>query len=229
MGLIETANRFSVGFLICPVLFGALNSPEWRVKESALLRLAQLSSTAPSEVCVLLPKIIPLATSQVWDTKIQVTNAANACLLSACNTISNPDVKPAIPALVTAMMKPSETISALDALLGTTFVASIDAPTLAILCPVLSRGLKEKMAIHKRATCIILENMSRLVDCPKSLEPFGNLLIPELKKFVENVQFEEIRDVALSALLTLTGALGHASIDDALAMLAFAEDVKLKQ
>merc|ERR1712174_20350 len=85
------------------------------------------------------------------------------------------------------------------------------------------------MANHKRATCIILENMSRLVDCPKSLEPFGHLLIPELKKVVENVQFEEIRDVALSALHTLTGALGHASIDDALAMLAFAEDVKLKQ
>jgi len=192
----------------------ALSSTEWRVKENALHCLSQLSFNAPTQVCRSLTELLPLVTSQVWDTKVQVTHAAQQCLLAICSTITNPDVKPSLPELVNAMVKPTETLTAIDKLLATTFVAPVDAPTLAILCPILSRGLKEKLAIHKRSTCIILENMSRLVDAPASLAPFGHLLVPELKKVVHNVQFDEIRDVALSALHTLTRALGqpHAQI-----------------
>lgn len=51
--------------------------------------------------------------------------------------------------------------------------------------------------------------MSRLVDAPHSLQPFGHLLLPELNKVIANMQFEEIRDVALSAMHTLTKALGN--------------------
>ena len=114
-----------------------------------------------------------------------------------CETNENPDVASAIPAVVNAMCKPSATNMAVQELMGTTFVASVDAPTLSILCPVLARALKEKLAIHKRAACIVISNMSRLVDSPQAVAPFGPLLVPELKKVATNVQFEEIRDAAL--------------------------------
>jgi flagellar biosynthesis GTPase FlhF len=159
-------------------------------------------------VCHLLPKLIPIITNQVWDTKAQVTKAAASALLAVCETNENPDISPAIPAVVNAIYKPSTTNAAVQELMGTTFVASVDASTLSILCPVLARALKEKLAINKRAACIVISNMSRLVDSPQAVAPFGPLLVPELKKVATNVQFEEIRDAALSALGNLTKALG---------------------
>lgn len=221
--IVSVSNPLAVPMLIVPVLFEALRSPEWRVKATALERLMQVAALAPSQTSKLLPKIIPVVTNQIWDTKPQVTKAANAALLAVCQTNDNPDVKPAIPAVVHAVSKPADTYKAVEELMGTTFVATVDASTLSILCPVLSRGLKEKNAVRKRACCVVIENMSRLVDSPNAVAPFGPLLVPELKKVVENVQFEDIRDVALSALQALTRALGHADIEAAVASIMQAE------
>lgn len=226
--IVSLASKYAVPGLVVPVLFEALHSPEWRVKHNALERLAQCAGTAPNQISRLLPEIVPKVTGQVWDTKPQVTKAAAATLLACCNTNENPDVKPAIPAVVQAIVKPADTVKAVEELMGTTFVAAVDAPTLSILCPVLSRGLKEKMAIHKRSTCVVIENMSRLVDSPEAVAPFGPLLVPELKKVAENVQFEEIRDTALAALKALTKALGHSNIDDAVSAVMAEESRRVE-
>jgi len=226
--IIKLANPYSTETLLCPVIFEALKSPEWRVKCNALERLSQLATTAPLQICTLLPRIIPIVSRQVWDTKPQVSKAAGSCLLATCYTNVNPDVRPTIPAVVQAIVKPSDTVMAIEELMGTTFVSTVDASTLALLCPVLSRGLKEKLAIHKRATCLVISNMSRLVETPEAVAPFGPLLVPELKKVAENVQFEEIRDAALKALQTLTKALGHASIEEAMSSVMSLEQEKVE-
>lgn len=227
--IIAKVNPRAVPRLVCPVLFAAIKSPEWRVKVAALECITQLSSVAPVQVCKLLPQIIPNVTDTVWDTKTQVSKAATNCLHVACNTNINPDVKPAIPAVVNAIAKPTETNKAVEELMATTFVATVDASTLAILCPVLSRGLKEKLAIHKRSCCLVIQNMSKLVETPEAVAPFGPLLVPDLKKVAENVQFEEIRDTALAALRTLTKALGHASIDDAISTIMEEESKRVAE
>lgn len=217
VALVKLANPWAFPRLICPLLVKALSSTEWRVKFNALERLSQCATTAPKQVCRLLPKLIPVVTNQVWDTKAQVTKAAGSALLAMCETNENPDIATAIPAVVNAIRKPSATNMAVQELMATTFVASVDAPTLSILCPVLARALKEKLAINKRAACIVISNMSRLVDSPQAVAPFGPLLVPELNKVATNVQFEEIRDAALSALGNLTKALGdsyHAQEDE---------------
>lgn len=91
-------------------------------------------------------------------------------------------IRPAIPAVVNAIAKPADTYKAVEELMATTFVATVDASTLSILCPILSRCLKEKNAVRKRSSCVVIENMSRLVDSPNAVAPFGPLLVPELKK-----------------------------------------------
>lgn len=206
--LISLANPWSFPSLISPLIVKALKSNEWRVKSNALDRLAQCAESAPSQVSKLLPKLIPVISGQVFDTKAQVTKSAAAALLAICQTNLNQDVKPAIPAVVNAICKPAETNKAIEKLMGTTFVVTVDASTLSILCPVLSRALREKLAIHKRAACLVISNMSKLVGSPADVAPFGPLLVPELKKVASSVQFEEIRDEALKALNTLTKALG---------------------
>ena len=226
--ILDLLSGLSVPILVCPVLFEALHSPEWRVKATALEKLSQCASLHPNHISRLLPEIIPIVTSQVWDTKPQVTKAARDALLSCCNTNINPDVAPAIPAVVNAICKPKETIQAIDELKATTFVATVDASTLAILCPILARGLKDKMALNKRSCCVVIENMSRLVETPKAVAPFGPLLVPELKKVVENVQFEEIRDAALKALNALTKALGHSDIESASSSIMQEENARIQ-
>jgi hypothetical protein len=227
--IIELSNPHATPVLIVPVLFAALNSPEWRVKENALDRLKQCAQHAPHQISVLLPKIIPTITPQIWDTKPQVGKAAQSAILEACQTNINPDVAPAIPAVVDAICKPTNTVKAVDELKATTFVATVDASTLSILCPILSRGLKDRLAINKRSCCIVINNMSKLVDSPDAVAPFGPLLVPELKKVAENVQFEEIRDAALSALQSLTKALGHSSVDDAIASVMAEEAARVAE
>ena len=226
--IVKMANPHVVSLLIFPVLFEALHSPEWRVKTAALEKLAQCADAYPRPTSLMLPKIIPTVTGQVWDTKPQVTKAAKATLLACCKTNINPDVAPAIPAIVNAICKPTETVKAIDELKATTFVASVDASTLSILCPVLSRGLKDKMALNKRSCCVVVENMSRLVETPSAVAPFGPLLVPELKKVAENVQFDEIRDAALAALGALSKALGHSNIDDALSSIMKEENDRIE-
>jgi len=212
--LVQLANPWAFPSLVCPLILQSMKSKEWRVKANALDRLAQCATTAPAQVCNLLPRIVPSVTDQVWDTKAQVTKASVAALLAVCQTCSNADVEPAIPAVVNAICKPSDTNKAVQELMGTTFVVPVDAPTLSILCPVLARALKEKLAIHKRSACVVISNMSRLVGSPADVAPFGPLLVPELKKVSENVQFEEIRDEALKALAHLTKALGDRYQED---------------
>ena len=223
VAIVKLANPLAASKFIVPVIFEALHSPEWRVKAAALDTLTRVAESAPQQVSRLLPKIIPTVTAQVWDTKPQVTKSANQTLLAVCLTNENPDVSPAIPAVVNAISKPADTYKAVEELMATTFVATVDSSTLAILCPILSRGLKEKNAVRKRSCCVVIENMSRLVDSPNAVAPFGPLLVPELKKVVENVQFEDIRDVALSALQSLTRALGHADVEDAMKAIMQAE------
>lgn len=206
--LIRLAHPWTFPRIICPILLQALRTNEWRVKFNSLDRLELCATTAPDQVNRLLPKLIPFITDQVWDTKAQVSKAAGSALLAICQTGKNPDVASSIPAVVKAICKPSETNKAVEALMGTTFVVPVDAPTLSILCPVLARALKEKLAIHKRSACIVISNMSKLVERPEAVAPFGPLLVPELKKVATNVQFEEIRDEALKALSNLTKALG---------------------
>ena len=227
--VLSIVNPRAVPGLVVPVVFEALRSPEWRVKSSALERLVQIAERAPRQISKLLPEIVPTVTGQMWDTKPQVTKAATAALLAVCVTNDNPDIRPAIPAVVHAVSKPADTYKAVEELMATTFVATVDASTLAILCPILSRGLKEKNAIRKRACCVVIENMSRLVDSPSAVAPFGPLLVPELKRVVENVQFEDIRDIALSALQALTRALGHDDVDSAMASIMRAEAEKAEE
>lgn len=211
--IVGVANPWAFPTILLPILLQPLQSNEWRVKSSTLERLEQCASTSPLQVQKLIPDLIPALAAQVWDTKAQVSKAARAALLAVCNTNTNKDVAPTIPFVVNAICKPADTNKAVSELMSTTFIVPVDSATLAILCPILARALKEKLAIHKRAACIVVSNMSKLVETPAAIAPFGSLLVPELQKVVKNVQFEEIRDEALKALNSLTKALGDSYKD----------------
>lgn len=64
----------------------------------------------------------------------------------------------------------------------TTFINSIDAPSLALLVPIVHRGLRERSADTKKRAAQIVGNMCSLVTEPKDMIPYIGLLLPEVKK-----------------------------------------------
>jgi len=192
-----------------------LQHSDWRVKLGVLDAIRLLSRIYPESIHLHIPVLIPALAGVVWDTKPQVSRGAGMALKAVCDTNMNVDVRPCMGPIVLSIVKPNETVKAVEALCHTTFVVPVDASTLSILCPVLARCLQDKKSLNKRMACIVIDNMSKLVEHPTAVRPFGRLLVPGLKDVCDNVQFEDIRDTALSALGSLCKALGHTSIEEA--------------
>jgi hypothetical protein len=58
----------------------------------------------------------------------------------------------------------------------------VDAPSLALLVPIVHRGLRERSAETKKKAAQIVGNMSSLVSEHKDMLPYLSLLLPEVKK-----------------------------------------------
>ena len=102
--------------------------------------LTAISRRVTGLISSLLPKIIPLVTECIIDTRKQLQTLGMETLTAACCSISNEDVVHLVPQLIKVIGFPNETPATLDMLLETTFVATIDAPTLALIAPLLSKA-----------------------------------------------------------------------------------------
>lgn len=95
-----------------------------------------------------------------------------------CKTVGNKDVDPFIPVLIDSIAKPSEVPECVHKLSATTFVQSVEAPTLAMLVPLLVRGMADRATAIKRKTAVITDNMAKLVDDPVDAAVFLPRLLP---------------------------------------------------
>ncbi len=118
-----------------------------------------------------------------------------------------------VPQLIRVIAFPNESAAVLDMLLETTFVATIDAPTLALITPLLGKSLKGRQSQMKRKAARVIENMCKLVNDPGNVAPFMPLLLPSLNKVIEEVTDEEVCQVATSARDVLLKAMGSAETD----------------
>lgn len=218
MTFFQTVNPYAAGTLL-PFLFEGMSTISWKTKVGCLKLLGALAHTAPTQVGQLLPEIVPKVTENMWDTKPEVKTAAKASLSECCTVIHNPDVQPIVPTLISANANPKENEAALDRLMGTTFVSQVDRPTLAIIVPLLGRGLRDRDVQMKRKCCVVVDNMCKLVCDAKDVEPFVEKLLPELKRVEEEVPIPEIRAYGAKARATLVKAIldGGGSIPEALA------------
>ena len=98
-------------------------------------------------------------------------------------------------------------------LLQTTFINSIDAPSLALLVPIVHRGLRERSADTKKRAAQIVGNMCSLVTEPKYMIPYIGLLLPEVKKvlFFRFVHFYLSVEAYSQFLLMEIGSCGSNS------------------
>jgi len=72
-------------------------------------------------------------------------------------------------------------------LAGVTFAQSVESPALAMVVPLLLRGLYTRVTATKRQAAMSIDNMSKLVDDPVDARPLIPLLMPALEYAAETL------------------------------------------
>jgi hypothetical protein len=126
---------------------------------------------APRQLSSCLPIVVQHLRDTLHDTHPEVASAAFEALKRVGGVVANPEIAPHVPTLLKAIQNPDLTDSALDSLMYTRIVHSVDAPALAILMPVLFRGLKgREISAKKKAAQVYILHCDRvliIIDCWK--------------------------------------------------------------
>jgi elongation factor 3 len=173
---------------------------KWQIRELALKCLSVLTKVAPQQMGNALPEVVPEVTACMWDTKKQVKASATAAMKSVCDVIGNKDIEHMTDKIVVAITKPKEVPEIMHEMAGVTFVQSVESPALAMVVPLLLRGLREKSTATKRQSAVIINNMSKLVDNPLDAAPFLPLLLPALETNASSISDPEARGVTEKAV-----------------------------
>ncbi|GAA6058506.1 hypothetical protein JCM10212_006945 [Sporobolomyces blumeae] len=199
--------------LILPTLLAGLDDKQWRAKKGAIELMGAMAYLAPRQLSVSLPTILPRLTEVITDTHKQVREAANTSLKRFGEVVSNPEIKEMTPVLLEALVDPArKTSKALDALLATTFAHFIDASSLALLIPILDRGLRERSADIKRKSAAIIGNFATLTEA-KDLVPYLSQLVPLVREVLVD-PVPEARTTAAKSLGGLVERLGENNFPD---------------
>lgn len=155
---------------------------DWREKVASLALMHSIATRESGQLSLLLPQIIPEVSECMKDPKKQVREEGERAMQVLCSSISNEDIAHLVPQLVSVISHPEESGATLDLLMETTFVATVDAATLALITPLLIKALKERSSPMKRKAARVIDNMCRLVQNPADVAPFMPFLLPALDK-----------------------------------------------
>ncbi|KAL9182685.1 hypothetical protein ACHAXT_013337 [Thalassiosira profunda] len=210
LAICKNVNPFAMKSLL-PVIFSKLPvEKKWPIRELALKCVASFGETAPKQLGNALPEVVPEVTACMWDTKKQIKKAATDAMREACKVIGNKDIEHMTEKILTAISKPKEVPEIMHEMAGVTFVQSVESPALAMVVPLLLRGLREKQTATKRQSAVIINNMSKLVDDPIDAAPFLPLLLPALETNASSIADPEARAVTEKAVEQLNRLQGLA-------------------
>jgi len=200
IAICKSVNPFAMKSLL-PIIFSKLPvEKKWQIRESALKCLAFFGEATPKQLGNALPEVVPEITACMWDTKKQVKKAATEAMREALKVIGNKDIEHMTEKILTAITKPKEVPEIMHEMAGVTFVQSVESPALAMVVPLLLRGLREKATSTKRQSAVIINNMSKLVDDPIDAAPFLPLLLPALEINAKSIPDPEARGVTEKAV-----------------------------
>ncbi|ESK85788.1 translational activator [Moniliophthora roreri MCA 2997] len=198
--------------LILPTLLSGLDEKQWRSKKGSIELLGMMAYCSPRQLSVSLPIVIPRLTGVLTDSHAQVRAAANKSLKQFGEVISNPEIQSLVPVLLKALVDPTKTPNALSSLLKTSFMHYIDHSSLALVIPIIDRGLRERGAETKKKAAQIVGNLASLTDS-KDFIPYLSQLLP-LVHVVLVDPVPEARATAAKALGTLVERLGEVNFPD---------------
>ncbi|KAF2450383.1 ARM repeat-containing protein [Karstenula rhodostoma CBS 690.94] len=206
--IVTAANPNAVKAIIPHIIHSLEATLKWPEKICDLRCIEILTKSAPAQLAFRVPDLLPVISGAMWDTKAEVKKAAYATMETLCGLISNRDIERFIPELIKCIAKPENVAETVHLLGATTFVTDVHEPTLAIMVPLLERGLVERETAIKRKSAVIVDNMCKLVEDPQIVAAFLPKLMPALEKNHDNLADPEAREKTKQALDTLV-RVGH--------------------
>ncbi|EJT78195.1 elongation factor 3 [Gaeumannomyces tritici R3-111a-1] len=199
----EAINPNAVKATLPPLIESLKNAQKWPEKIAVLDFIDTIVRTAPAQTAFRVPDLIPVVGDAMWDTKKEVKDRAYKTMEKICGLIVNRDIERFIPELIKCIAKPENVPETVHLLGATTFVTEVTEPTLALMVPLLERGLQERDTAIKRKAAVIVDNMCKLVDDPNIVSAFLPRLMPNLEKNFDNVADPEAREKTKQGLDTL--------------------------
>ena len=210
--IIQNTNPYALKLLITNI-YHSFTSMKWQTKKGGLVLLGSLASLKKDIVLQNLPGMLLKLIDMTNDVKREVKQQTHICFNELCSVIENVDVIPLIPFIIDGYMEPvKKTQTALDKLTSTSFINEVDLSTLGLLVPILTKGMREKKVAIKRMSALVIGNMCKLVNDPRTAGYFYPILKPILEKGIEEIPVEEVRIVCEQSLQTLQQVSQSASI-----------------
>jgi len=210
--IVNNMNEQSMKILI-EIIYTSFQSMKWQTKCGGLILLGCLSELHPETVKQnlyhMILKLIEVSSDVKRDVKMKTKDAFE----KLCSTIDNVDIIKIIPDVILAYMEPVKyTEKSLDSLVATSFINDVDSSTLALLIPVLMKGMRERKVASKRRAALVIGNMCKLVNDPRTAALFYPVLKPVLERGIEEIAVEEVRNVCETSLNTLQRVSSEAAV-----------------
>jgi len=133
------------------------------------------------------------------DIKKEVKQKATDAMSAVTQCSGNQDLEKFSSTIVKAQEAAKNVPDCVEELAGCIFVQNVESPALAVLTPVLVRGLKERNEGTQRRCCVIVDNMCKLIDDYREGEP----LLAEVRRLVdkaaESISDPDAREMAEKA------------------------------
>lgn len=204
LAIIGALNAHAVKAVLPPIIKSVTTAQKWQEKMVGLQCIEVLIKSAPTETALRVPDLLPVVSEAMWDTKPEIKKYAYGTMEKLCALISNKDIERFIPELIKCIAKPENVPETVHLLGATTFVTDVHEPTLAIMVPLLDRGLVERETAIKRKSAVIVDNMCKLVEDPNIVASFLPKLMPALQKNYDNLADPEAREKTKQGLDTLS-------------------------
>eukprot|EP00928_Gymnodinium_smaydae_P042317 TRINITY_DN2850_c0_g1_i2.p1 TRINITY_DN2850_c0_g1~~TRINITY_DN2850_c0_g1_i2.p1 ORF type:complete len:1428 (-),score=360.53 TRINITY_DN2850_c0_g1_i2:265-4080(-) len=188
---------------VLPTLMALVDDKNWKVRVVGMKLLpsclAQMHHTT-KQLSELLSRLLPqLLAGPLMEPRKEIQEAARGVLEVIAKEVRNSEVSALSSDIVRAVADPATqkyTQDVLAKLGSTTFMNYIDAASLSLLIPIMTRGLKEREQKSRKWSAQILGAVVTLVRDIDYLRPYLPTLLPMLKECAVDPTYEIQREAA---------------------------------
>merc|ERR1719420_1130689 len=169
------------------------------MKAVACDAIADFAKMYPESMALEIEWCVHLLSILMNDVKKEVQEKAAAAMVSVSQCSGNKDLEKFTETIVKAQVAAKNVPECVEELAGCIFVQNVEAPALAVLTPVLVRGLNERTEATKRRCCVIVDNMCKLIDDAREGTPLMAEVRALVSKCAESISDPDARAMAEKA------------------------------
>ena len=180
-----------------PQILDILLTPTNR-EEQNMVKLISISFLTTNWSQALRPelfRVIQHVSDIMSNLKPRIQQQATTTMKVLLNSTGNQDLTPFLPTVLEIFNNVNNITEAVEKLAGCVFVQNVELPALAVMIPVILNGLQSNKTETRRKSCVILSNMTKLVEHPKEIVPLISEIEPTLKKCMDEMSDPEAREV----------------------------------